>query len=115
MKLLKELMEAEKKEVVKNILKYKDRDGNVYRLHVGENPKLKHPFFIVLKTEHAAHHLSTIMFNRRGGSDENAKFIKAKIKETWDLVREKSQKYRSLALKTTLIDNSSVKNWEIEK
>jgi hypothetical protein len=115
MKLLRELTEAQNKEVVKTVLSYTDRDGNKYMLHVGDNPKLKNPFFIVLKTAHADHHLSTIMFNHKGGSAESAKFIRDKIKETWDLVKDKGPNRRGLALKTTLEDNSSVKNWKIEK
>ena len=109
---LEELQEAEKKEVVKNVLSYKDRDGNVKKLHVGTNARGN--FFTVLKGAHADFHLSTPMFGFKGGTDEAAKTLKDAIRKTWEKVKDKGANQRALTLRTTLDDVSDVK-WKIEQ
>ena len=104
---------AEEKEVVKNTLYYEDMGPkDIMKIHIGEN---NGRFFIVLKSAHANHHLSKIMFRHRDGSDGAAKRITAAIKKTWDKVKDKGTKQRALALRTTLNDASDIDTWRIEK
>ena len=101
---------AEKNTVVKNVLSYEDDNGNVKKLHVGEN---NNKFFITLKGKHADFTLNTAMYATGKGSAADAKTFRTAVEKTWAAARDTSAKQRALALKTTLEDVTERK-WKIE-